>query len=164
MMIRPRNIWDKSRFWGVLIAVFLLLILGGSVLASDGGLVLPDGVVRWEDDCLICYYDEINGTQCYQCPEAECTQIEDNPTLTPTPKDTLVPTETPVSTETPHPIDTPVSTNTPLPTETLVPNEKPKCNQGRGNSEEGCDPGNSNHNHSTNDESGQRPGDHGGRD
>ncbi len=163
-MIRTRNLWDKSKFWVIVIIITLLLFGSVTVFASDGGLVLPDGVVRWEDDCLICYYDEINGTQCYQCPEAECTQIENNPTLTPIVEETVVPTVPVDSTETPHPIDTPVSTNTPLPNETSVPNEKPKCNQGRGNAGENCDPGNSNRNHESNDERGQRPGDHGGRD
>ena len=33
-----------------------------------------------------------------------------------------------------------------------------KCNQGVGNGPEGCDPGNSNHNHSSNDENGGTPG------
>ena len=33
-----------------------------------------------------------------------------------------------------------------------------KCNQGVGNGPEGCDPGNSNHNHSSNDEDGGTPG------
>lgn len=36
--------------------------------------------------------------------------------------------------------------------------KKPACNQGVGNGPEGCDPGNSNHNHSSNDENGGTPG------
>ena len=35
---------------------------------------------------------------------------------------------------------------------------RPKCNQGVGNGAEGCDPGNSNHNHSSNDEDGGKRG------
>jgi hypothetical protein len=35
---------------------------------------------------------------------------------------------------------------------------KPKCNQGVGNGPEGCDPGNSNHRHGSNDENGGTPG------
>jgi hypothetical protein len=37
-------------------------------------------------------------------------------------------------------------------------NGRAKCNQGVGNGPEGCDPGNSNHNNPTNDESGGTPG------
>jgi len=43
--------------------------------------------------------------------------------------------------------------------------DKDKCNQGVGNGPEGCDPGDSNHHHGSNDEDGGRPGDpgrHGG--
>jgi len=40
--------------------------------------------------------------------------------------------------------------------------DKEKCNQGVGNGPEGCDPGNSNHKHSSNDEDGGTPG-HPGR-
>ena len=36
--------------------------------------------------------------------------------------------------------------------------EKEKCNQGVGNGREGCDPGNSNHRHGSNDEDGGTPG------
>jgi len=39
--------------------------------------------------------------------------------------------------------------------------EKEKCNQGVGNGPEGCDPGNSNHRHGSNDENGGTPGDPG---
>ena len=39
-----------------------------------------------------------------------------------------------------------------------------KCNQGLGNGPEGCDPGNSNHNHSSNDENGGTPGNPGRHD
>lgn len=37
-------------------------------------------------------------------------------------------------------------------------NDKGKCNQGVGNGPEGCDPGNSNHRHGSNDENGGTPG------
>ncbi len=37
-------------------------------------------------------------------------------------------------------------------------NDKDKCNQGVGNGPEGCDPGNSNHRHGSNDENGGTPG------
>jgi hypothetical protein len=37
-------------------------------------------------------------------------------------------------------------------------NDKEKCNQGVGNGPEGCDPGNSNHRHGSNDENGGTPG------
>jgi hypothetical protein len=37
-------------------------------------------------------------------------------------------------------------------------NDKDKCNQGVGNGPEGCDPGNSNHRHGSNDERGGTPG------
>jgi hypothetical protein len=36
--------------------------------------------------------------------------------------------------------------------------DKDKCNQGVGNGPEGCDPGNSNHRHGSNDENGGTPG------
>ncbi len=39
--------------------------------------------------------------------------------------------------------------------------DKDKCNQGVGNGPEGCDPGNSNHHHGSNDEDGGKPGDPG---
>ena len=39
--------------------------------------------------------------------------------------------------------------------------EKEHCNQGVGNGPEGCDPGNSNHRHTSNDEDGGTPGDPG---
>ena len=39
--------------------------------------------------------------------------------------------------------------------------DKDKCNQGVGNGPEGCDPGNSNHRHGSNDENGGTPGDPG---
>ena len=39
--------------------------------------------------------------------------------------------------------------------------DKDKCNQGVGNGPEGCDPGNANHKHGSNDEDGGRPGDPG---
>ncbi len=42
--------------------------------------------------------------------------------------------------------------------------EHKKCNQGLGNGPEGCDPGNSNHNHSSNDENGGTPGNPGRHD
>lgn len=57
----------------------------------------------------------------------------------------VVPSGTPDVTSTP--VDTPVPTAT----------EKVKCNQGIGNGEEGCDPGNSNHNQPSNDERGRKP-------
>ena len=41
--------------------------------------------------------------------------------------------------------------------------DKDKCNQGVGNGPEGCDPGNSNHRHGSNDERGGRPGNPGRR-
>jgi hypothetical protein len=41
--------------------------------------------------------------------------------------------------------------------------DKEKCNQGVGNGPEGCDPGNSNHRHSSNDENGGTPGNPGRR-
>jgi outer membrane biosynthesis protein TonB len=47
----------------------------------------------------------------------------------------------------------------------VVEEDKPKCNQGLGNGDEGCDPGNSNHMHQSNDErteDGKVPG-NGGR-
>ena len=40
-------------------------------------------------------------------------------------------------------------------------NDQDKCNQGVGNGPEGCDPGNSNYRHSSNDEEGGTPGDPG---
>lgn len=55
------------------------------------------------------------------------------------------------------------STPTLLPTQVVQPTAVVYCNQGRGNGSEGCDPGNSNHIHQSNDENGQKPGDHGGR-
>ena len=39
--------------------------------------------------------------------------------------------------------------------------DKGKCNQGVGNGPEGCDPGNSNHKHGSNDEHGGHPGEPG---
>ena len=36
--------------------------------------------------------------------------------------------------------------------------DKEKCNQGVGNGPEGCDPGDSNHRHGSNDENGGTPG------
>jgi len=39
--------------------------------------------------------------------------------------------------------------------------DKDKCNQGVGNGPEGCDPGDSNHHHGSNDEDGGKPGDPG---
>jgi ice-binding like protein len=42
-------------------------------------------------------------------------------------------------------------------------NDHDKCNQGVGNGSEGCDPGNSNHRHGSNDEDGGKPGDPGRR-
>jgi hypothetical protein len=42
--------------------------------------------------------------------------------------------------DTPTPVITPTE---PVPSETPEPTEKPKCNRGLGNNEEGCDPGNS---------------------
>jgi hypothetical protein len=42
-------------------------------------------------------------------------------------------------------------------------NDKDKCNQGVGNGPEGCDPGNSNHRHGSNDERGGTPGNPGRR-
>jgi len=39
--------------------------------------------------------------------------------------------------------------------------DRSECNQGVGNGSEGCDPGNSNHHHSSNDENGGTPGDPG---
>ena len=41
--------------------------------------------------------------------------------------------------------------------------DKDKCNQGVGNGPEGCDPGNSNHRHGSNDERGGTPGNPGRR-
>ena len=41
--------------------------------------------------------------------------------------------------------------------------DKDKCNQGVGNGPEGCDPGNSNHRHGSNDEHGGTPGNPGRR-
>lgn len=51
---------------------------------------------------------------------------------------------------------TPIAT--PVPPTVVPPTEKPKCNQGVGNGNEGCDPGNSNHNQPSNDENGGSPG------
>ncbi len=41
--------------------------------------------------------------------------------------------------------------------------DKDECNQGIGNGREGCDPGDSNHHHDSNDEDGATPGHHGRR-
>lgn len=68
---------------------------------------------------------------------------------------TSQPDSTPVfPTETASPTATPV---VPTTTPEMKPT-KQACNQGIGNGAEGCDPGNSNHNQSSNDEGGRSPG------
>ena len=61
-------------------------------------------------------------------------------------------TTTPEPSITPEPSVTIEPSTTPEPSETPEPEEKEHCNQGRGNGGEDCDPGNSNHNHESNDE------------
>ncbi len=81
-------------------------------------------------------------------PGAIGTETPVPPTGTP-----LVPP--PTGTVTPVP-----PTATPVPP-TVIPTETPgkqKCNQGVGNGNEGCDPGNSDHNQPSNDEGGGQPG------
>lgn len=94
-------------------------------------------------------------------PFEVCSLVE-QPTVTPTAvlcecdcitETPLVPTATPThgtppptATRTPGPSPTPEPSSTPIPTSTHIPPEptdKPKCNRGLGNNEEGCDPGNS---------------------
>ena len=92
---------------------------------------------------------------CDTCSEA--TRTIPKPTATdceyvsptPTPDDT----PTPNPTDTPGPTDTPEPepTNTPEPTDTPEPEPTIKCDQGRGNGDDGCSPGNSDHRHSPND-------------
>jgi hypothetical protein len=100
--------------------------------------------------------------------QLQCPIIEELPTATPTvvlcecdctTETPVVPTATPThgtppptDTRTPEPTNTPVPSSTPEPTPTDIPpptevppepTDKPKCNRGLGNNEEGCDPGNS---------------------
>jgi len=63
-----------------------------------------------------------------------------NVTRTPGPSPTPGPSSTPELTSTPEASPTPMPTSTHIPPE---PTDKPKCNRGLGNNEEGCDPGNS---------------------
>ena len=69
--------------------------------------------------------------------------IEDIPTPVPTDDPTPVPTDDP----TPTPEPTPGPEPTPRP----EPTEKVKCDQGRGNGDDGCSPGESDRNHDPND-------------
>jgi hypothetical protein len=63
---------------------------------------------------------------------------------------------------TPPPYVPPSTTPTAPPPPTVEPpTEKANCNQGRGNGNEGCDPGNSNNNQDSNDEPGSRGGGNG---
>lgn len=77
----------------------------------------------------------------------ECNCATETPVvLTATP--TLPPsvTRTPGPSLTPRPSPTPEASSTPESTPTDVPpkpTDKPRCNRGLGNNEEGCDPGNS---------------------
>ena len=61
-------------------------------------------------------------------------------------------TTTPEPSITPEPSVTIEPSTTPEPSETPEPEEKERCNQGRGNGSEGCDPGKSNHRRPSNDE------------
>lgn len=94
-----------------------------------------------------------NGQLCCGCPCDGCETASvagESPTSVP-------PTQPPPDGTQPPP---PTATNIPptlepTPTSTPVP-ESGKCNQGRGNGDEGCDPGNSNNNQDSNDEPGVR--------
>jgi len=85
------------------------------------------------------------------------TATSSHPSATPT--NTSKPTTTPWPTYTPYP--TPDNTDSPDPTNTIEPTETPEndddhnddehCDQGRGNGDDDCSPGNSDHNHESND-------------
>lgn len=110
--------------------VAVLALLVGARLADADTLV--DGMFNWYDPCGYTCYQWADGSgDCYPCYEGETCYV---PTSDPTP--------TPI-------VPRPLPTSTPAPEATDIPKEV--CNQGRGNEDDGCSPGNSDNKHDPND-------------
>ena len=107
-----------------LLVIFILAIVVLNVAAQSD---IPEGVQIFylEAEGLTCLLWPDGSGDCY-CP---CDPVCPEPIETPEPRSSPTPKPTPQ--------DTPV----PTPEPTRV--EKPKCNRGLGNLDEGCDPGNS---------------------
>ena len=134
-----------------LIAALLIVLMSALIVAriafADG---VPPGVtptialldLRGQEVMHWIWTFEVDGATCVFVDgelDCFCSCAEDcnQPPITPTDKP---PTDTP-------PTEVPPTSTPPIP----EPTEKPKCNQGRGNSDDSCSPGNSDNNHGPND-------------
>ncbi|KKN14521.1 hypothetical protein LCGC14_0995240 [marine sediment metagenome] len=147
----------------VVMILLLLAMIGLAAVSAyaDNVSTVPDGVQVFDvaGQTFILWPDGTHEQVC-DCASLE-TDVECYSLVTTLPPTSTAdnPNITPEFTGTPEPTVTPMTSNTPLPNRT----PRPSCNQGRGNSGEGCDPGNSNNHNPSNDERGQVPGDRGGR-
>ena len=148
----------KSKFFTGLALMIIFSLVAGVMLAVEqawAGSIMPTSVETFDGGSgLICFLWPDGSGDCY-CPcEGEC----DVETIVPkdsTPTDVSKPTSTPIPTSTLAPTNTltpgPTATDQPPNTSTPEPTEKVKCDQGRGNGDDGCSPGNSDNQHDPND-------------
>ena len=157
----------KGMVVGALIGLGVLISLnvGVSIALAQGEVPfqivwsrLPEGqqgpaeIYVLPDYGLVCIVEDNGEFKCVcPCDGCETASVAGGPSTG------VPPTQPPPDGTQPPP---PTVTNTPptlepTPTSTPVP-ESGKCNQGRGNGQEGCDPGNSNNNQDSNDEPGVR--------
>lgn len=104
----------KVSFLIVIIALLLIVALLAAPRKAGASDGIPKGVQRFYDCNNVCYVWPDGSGDCYPCLP-NCEESETQPTLT--------------------------VTNEPQPTP--KPTKKPKCNRGKGNGPEDCDPGNS---------------------
>jgi hypothetical protein len=107
---------------GLLVGLVLIVVSCVCIYTAFARDAVPEGVEIFQlpDQGLTCVVWPDGSGDCY-CP---CFDECNLPPITPT--------------EPPSDV-----TPTPVPSDTPEPTEKPKCNRGLGNNEEGCDPGNS---------------------
>jgi hypothetical protein len=133
----------------LILVILLVVVMTIPAWADEGGgpeVLQPSFILMNGDEevGLVYGFDlgwiivDDDGNMIYTCGCSEGGELYDEPCPLP-------------PTEEPDPTGTPVSTSTPEPTETPVPTEPPHCNQGRGNGDDGCSPGNSDNQHGPND-------------
>jgi len=114
----------------VFVSIVVVLLLTLFVVAAEAQGPYPEWVevftVNGETYILAA------GSITHVCP-CDCRQTYTPDPKNPTEEPTVEPTEEPTVQPTVQPTDSP----------TVEPTEEPKCNRGRGNGAENCDPGNS---------------------
>lgn len=126
--------------------LLVLVSMGVILLGSSGNAIAEEiGYVTYKMECGIVCFDFGEWGYCTDnCEDQPACSEETKPTSTPVLR---TPVPRPTNTNAPTPSTTPVPNTTPAPSST----PKPKCDQGRGNGDDGCSPGNSDHRHGPND-------------